>query len=148
MADFVINEWLWEDASGINGTQAQRDCLGLISMLAGSEHRIVVMENSPFEQKVWNLCKSTNIVVRSIVREFLGRLRYNLDRCVLLKAETAADLPAQLAAATKADDHYLVKAQLTIAGAILVTTDEPLREAVVEAGLSCLFRNDFLRRYL
>ncbi|MHB8526143.1 MAG: hypothetical protein ACYDD2_08320 [Candidatus Acidiferrales bacterium] len=148
MADFVINEWLWEDASGKNGTRPQTEALAVITTLAAADHRIVVIEGSPFEQKVWNLCKSSNIIVRTIVREFLGRLRYNLDRSLIYSSEAVTVLTEELASAIKPDDHYLVQAQLTATGAILVTTDAPLREVATKVGLTCLSREQFLDAYI
>lgn len=147
MADFVINEWLWDDASGANGSGAQKEAFDLIVALCTSGHRIVVVEGSPFEQKVWNLCKSTDVVVRSIVREFLGRIRYDLNRCIPLKAWDVVSIQKELASATKVDDHYLLQALLTVTNSILVTTDTPLREAVSRAGLRCLSREQFLSTY-
>lgn len=147
MAIFVINEWLPEDSSGINGLEAQKTALRVITMLAASDHQIVVIAESEFEKKFWKLCKSDKIPVRGIVREYLLTLRWNSDRCLVLKAEETAALPAELASATKLDDHYLIQAQLSLVGAVLVTTDKPLGEAVGKAGLSCLSREEFLTTY-
>jgi hypothetical protein len=149
VAIFVINEWLPEDSSGVNGGGRQREAFSVISALAVSDHRIVIIEKSPFEQKFWNLCKSNrDVVVRTIVRAYLLGLRQNSDRCQILKQEEAAPIPVELATATKADDHYLLHAQLTIQGAILVTTDLPLRQAVAQIqGLPCLSREEFLSTY-
>lgn len=147
MADFVINEWLWADLSGSNGLQLQREAFSIIEKLPASDHRIVVIEGSAFDQKAWTLCGNSN---RMIVQQMAGRYVKDVrksSRCLTLKPDTVPDLPEELASATKADDHYLLQAQLTVKGAILVTTDAPLREAVVKAGLSCLSREEFLRRY-
>jgi hypothetical protein len=74
-------------------------------------------------------------------------LRTDLNRCIVLKPEDTVPIPEALAAATKADDHYLLQALLTIAGAILVTTDGTLHEAVQAAGQSCLFREEFVSTF-
>lgn len=148
MAIFVINEWLWADLSGSNGLLAQSEAFSVIEKISASHHQIVVTEGSPFDQKAWNLCKSTNpMIVQRIAGAYLKNVRQNSDRCKVLKLEAAVVLPDQLASATKPDDHYLVQAQLSVIGAILVTTDEPLREAVGKAGLSCLSREEFLNTY-
>ena len=85
MAVFVINEWLWADASGNNGPHAQRQALDLVTRLAESDHQIVVMVGSQFDQKAWACCKSTNPAVRGIAVTYVTTLRQNLDRCVLLR---------------------------------------------------------------
>jgi hypothetical protein len=149
VADFVINEWLWDDSSGGNGLQHQREAFDCITKLAASDHRIVVIEGSSFDQKAWRLCKSTNpMIVQRIAGAYVASVRQNFDRCLILKPEAVAPLPQQFAAVIKPDDHYLVQAQLSVVGAVLVTTDEPLRDAVGKAGLSCLSREEFLSTFL
>lgn len=148
MADFVINEWLWSDLAGHNGLQHQREAFSVIASLSASDHRIVIIEGSAFDQKAWKLCKYTNpMIVQRIAGAYVANVRQNSDRCLILKPEAAAAIPDDLASATKDDDHYLLRAQLTVPGAILVTTDGPLHEAVGNAGLPCLFRELFLSAY-
>jgi hypothetical protein len=148
VAIFVINEWLWHDSSGENGVEAQRQALGVIQGLANSDHRIVVIEGSPFDRKGWALCGSSDTVVIGIAKIYRNTIRLNSDRCVLLKAAEAAELPEDLAGAVKPDDHYLVRAQRSWPEAVLVTTDQPLREAVLRYGMKCLSREEFLAGYL
>ena len=147
MAVFVINEWLWADSSGSNGPHAQRQAVDLIRKLAESNHQIVVIEGSPFDQKAWACCKSTNTAVKGLAATYITTVRLNSDRCILLKPEAAVGLSGDLASSIKPDDHYLVQAQMSVAGAVLVTTDMPLREAVLKAGLQCLSREEFLSKY-
>ncbi|HEV2422814.1 MAG TPA: hypothetical protein VGS59_13975 [Candidatus Acidoferrales bacterium] len=143
----MINEWLWEDASGVNGPEPQKTVFLLINKLATSEHRIVLIEGSPFDQKAWRLCKGDSAIVRAIVKVFVNSLRQNIDRCQILKSEPAVPIPEELAAATKHDDHYLLEAQQSVQGSIIVTTDGTLCEAVRKACLPCLFREEFLENY-
>lgn len=148
MADFVIDEWLWEDASGANGQEPQKQALTVITVLAASDHRLIFVEGSAFDRKAWNLCRSSNIVVVAIVREFLGRIRYNSDRCMVLKPEALSSIPNGLAASVEAKDHYLVQAQEFVAASILVTTDGPLHAEMKKAGRNCLSRDEFLRVHI
>lgn len=147
MAIFVINEWLWHDLLGSNGLLNQRQAFAVIEKLPASDHRIVVIEGSSFDRKAWNLCKNTDLIVQRIAGAYVRNVRQNSDRCQLLKPEAVVALPDELASAIKPDDQYLVQAQLSVSEAILVTTDDPLREAVGKAGLSCLSREVFLRTY-
>ncbi len=147
MAIFVINEWLWADSAGDNGPQAQNHAFNIITMLAASDHQIAVIEGSPFDRKAWNICKSTDTIISSIARTFVLGLRQNSNRCLILKPESVAPFPEVLAPNVKLGDRYLVQTQLTLPGAILVTTDEALCEAVKDAGFACLLRNEFLNTY-
>jgi|HubBroStandDraft_4_1064222.scaffolds.fasta_scaffold62957_1 hypothetical protein len=147
MAVFVINEWLWADSSGENGLQAQRETFNFVTQFAVSEHRMVFIEGSAFDQKAWKLCKSTNVIVGAIASAFVRSVRQNSDRCLILKPEGVITIPDELAAATKPEDHYLLHAMMSVGDSILITTDGPLREAVSRAGLACFSREDFFRIY-
>lgn len=147
MADFVINEWIWADASGDNNRERQRQAYKAITSLAVADHRIVIIEGSPFDRKAWIACKSTDTIIRLIARAYVTGLRQDSRRCVILKPDQTAQIPKELESAIKPDDHYLVRAQMTCGGAIVVTTDGPLRDTLTNAGLPCLFREEFLSRY-
>jgi len=148
MALFVINEWLWADLSGANGIEHQREALVVIEKLPTSNHKIIIIEGSQFDQKAWILCKNTSpMIVQRIGGAYVAEIRQNSDRCLILKPEAVVPLPDELASLVKVDDHYLIQAQLTVEGAILVTTDNPLREILSKAGLNSLSREDFLKTY-
>lgn len=112
--------------------------------LANSEDQIVVIVGSAFDQKTWACCKSTDSTARELAQTFVTLIRQNSDRCRLVSAEAAAVLPDDLATSIKLGDQYLIRAQLTVPGATLVTTDGPLRDAARLAGLACLSREEFL----
>lgn len=148
MAVFAINEWLWADLSGSNGNEAQREAFSVIENLPSSNHRIVVIEGSKFDQKAWNLCRNAQqMTVQRLAGIYVSTVRVDSNHCQILKAEELVDLTVELASATKLDDHYLIQALLTVEGTTLVTTDNPLREVLLKAGLSCISREEFLNTY-
>src|SRR3972149_7095774 len=101
MADFVINEWLWSDLSGDNNLQNQHDTFPVIAKLPTSAHRIVVIENSPFDRKGWSLCRNDNpMIVQRIGGAYAANVRLNSECCLVLKPSDAIAITAELAAAT------------------------------------------------
>ncbi len=144
MAAFVINEWLWHDLAGDNGRDRQLQAVNLIENLVASEHQIVVIQGSRFDQKAWSLCNHANQLVVGSVVAFVNSIRLNSDRCRILNPSEVGALPEHLTVAIKPDDHYLIQAQLAVDGATVVTTDNPLRRALENAGLSCVSRDEFL----
>ena len=88
-----------------------------------------------------------NAVARELGKTYVTTIRQNSDRCLLLRLEEAAMLSADLASSIKPADQYLVHAQLSVDGAVLVTTDGPLRRVAIGAGLPCLSRDEFLATY-
>jgi hypothetical protein len=147
VAIFIINEWLWHDSLGDNGVEGQRRAVLVIECLAASEHQVVVMEGSAFDQKAWSACKGGPTVVSFIGRSFLGKIRLDSGRCIIIKPDAAVSLPEDLVATVKPDDHYLVRLLLSVPGSILVTTDQPLREVIRQSGLECLSREEFVSRH-
>jgi predicted nucleic acid-binding protein len=88
------------------------------------------------------------MIVQRIAGAYVVNLRQNSHRCVILQPGAVSAVPADLASVTNVDDHYLIQAQLSVNGAILVTTDGALCNAVKQAGLACLSRQEFLSTYL
>jgi hypothetical protein len=149
LALFVINEWLWHDSRGENGKVHQKRALLAMTSLAESDHQIIIIEGSSFDKKAWALCRSQETVVAALAKIYVTTLRQNLDRCKLLKPDDVTALPEELISSPKLkdDDRYLVQAQQAVPGAIIVTTDGPLRELLTERGLRCLSREEFFANY-
>jgi hypothetical protein len=147
MATYVINEWLWADLSGVNGKKRQLESFTFLDKLAISEDTIVTIEGSAFDRKAWSLCKDPDPLVQRIAAFYVGRIRQNSDRCRILHPEDVRALPNDLASRVKNDDHYLIEAQLSVPDATVVTTDEPLQQALLGANLDCRLRSEFLADY-
>ena len=145
MALFVLNEWLWAYASGDPG--AQHRALEVVTRLAKSNHQIIVITGSPFERKAFACCKSHDVACSKIGAAFHRMIRLNSDRCRLLDA-TGAPALTDAFVAVKDDDRYLIQAQLSAPGSVLITTDQPLREIVQAAGRECLSPAEFIATYL
>ena len=146
MAVFVINEWLWAYASGSENDDAQRRAFEIVSKLSTSDHRVVVVTASGFVRKEFGCFKNPDIRARDIAVTFFNLLQLNPDRCITLDPDTSAALTDALAASTKDDDHYLVRALLTVPSAVLVTTDNDLRNALTAEGYECLSPEEFLNQ--
>jgi hypothetical protein len=148
VAIFVVNEWLWADLSGANDLLGQRRAFRFIQRFPSTQHQIVVIEASAFDQKAWALCKSNNPIVQRMAAVYVTAVRQDQDRCLILAAGSVNPLPLELAAVIKPDDRYLVEAQLSVPESILVTTDNPLREVLGQAGIKSISREEFLETYL
>ncbi len=149
MALFVINEWIWHDVAGQNEVSGprQQQAFDFIVKLTASDHQIVVVQGSAFDEKLKDNYYSNRALPRRIARIFFADVRDNLDRCLVRKSDDIPALSEELAASIKQKDHYLLQAQLSAPGSIIVTTDAPLCQRVRQAGLPCLSREEFLRTY-
>lgn len=108
---------------------------------------MIMIRHSKFDNKAWALCKSPDSTVRSIGKLFVLTIRYDSNRCRTLDENEVAELPEDLNRSVDGEDHYLVRAQLTVGNAILVTTDKKLQKILLEHDLGCINRENFLKDY-
>jgi len=147
MADYVLNEWVWADAVGENGRTRQLEAFQVLSALSERSDRIVVVKGSSFYAKAWKLCIAMTLPAREIAQFFKLNFLFNSDKCRLLNESELEQFPLSLSD-VKNDDQYLVRAQLTATGSVIITTDRPLKAALDQAGIPCEHRDDFVARYL
>lgn len=144
---YVVNEWLWHDLSGDNGIELQERAVAFLLAFVQSPDLIVVVQGSPFDSKAWGFCCYTDVRRRSIARLFKS-LRLDSLKCRILHAEALPELPENLAAKAKPDDHYLIQAAIAVDGSVIITTDEPLKSVLDLATIGAILRDPFLDDYL
>lgn len=147
MADYVLNEWVWADAVGENGGTRQVEAFQFLNALSRRSDRIIVVEGSSFHEEAWKLCISTTLPAREIAQFFKLNFLFNNEKCRLLSESELEEFPPSLTD-VKDDDKYLVRAQLTATGSVIITTDGPLKAALDEAGIPCEHRDEFVPKYL
>lgn len=147
MAQFVVNEWLWADLAASDRPTVQRRAITFLEQFANSDHQMILVQDSAFDHKAWSLCASYDTFRASLGKLFVLLVRQDSDRCLILSPTTLAPLPKHLANEVKPDDHYLLQAQLACPGAILVTTDSPLRNVLLKNGMPCITREEFFNTY-
>ena len=151
MADFVLNEWLWSDLRGENGEVLQNESLSVLSRLRESTDRIVVVRNSPFARKFWNLCREASTHATAAHRLAVVRFKtlfLDSAKCVQLEPDSLPDI-SDLRADCKEDDWYLIQAQRAQgAVSLIVTTDQPLIEALKNHRIPSRHRNEWVHGYI
>jgi hypothetical protein len=141
VASYVINEWFWADLRGDNGKVKLTESFELLIRFGSSPHQMVIAVGSAFDDKAWGLCNAAP----GIARMFMLTIRQDSERCLLLHRDSWAPFPEELLSKVKPADRYLVQTCLAVPESILVTTDQPLLEAVTAYGIPCLYRNDFMQ---
>jgi predicted nucleic acid-binding protein len=146
----IFDEWVWADLSGANGEEAQHETLLLLQRVFDKCDQLVAVNGSPFLRKYFNLARhaSTGDLRRRIVKVFTARFFQNSEKLHLLQEGSLPDTPPELEHKVKEDDQYLVRAYLAANADLLVTTDNPLIEALRECGIRCMNRDTFISSYL
>jgi hypothetical protein len=147
----ILDEWVWADLSGANGEEAQRETFRLLQRVFEKCDQLVTVEGSPFLRKYFNmmaLCVNQGDLRWTIVRVFRAQFFQNSQKLHLLQEGSLPDTPPELEHKVKEDDQYLVRAYLAANADLLVTTDNPLMEALSECGIRCMNRDTFISSYL
>jgi len=77
----------------------------------------------------------------------MKRFLHNSKKSVNLEASTLTSVPARIFEVTNEDDHYLIQAYLTAKASVIVTTDNPLKDAI-NNDINCQHRDEFIASYI
>lgn len=146
MSNLIIDEWLWSDLRGDNSEEKQKEAFAFLQAVYKKCDKIVTVKGSRFVQKYWDLCGHNSC--HSVVHYISANFWYNSIKSELLNESSLVPMPAKLAGQVNPDDHYLVQALLSSGAQTLVTTDGPLRDALVENKINCVHRDDFIPDYI
>jgi hypothetical protein len=139
VAWWVINEWLLEDLRGANGAERQRQAVEFLSKLVKRCDGIVVVIESAWWRKAFDLMKrSDDPAVREVSKFLHLQVLRDSQKCRLLSQENLCPLPCAL----RHDDWYLVQAYLTAKADAIITTDESLKEVLSSHNLPVLLRDE------
>ncbi len=149
MSDLVIDEWLWADLCGQNTEKAQKDTINFLQAIFKKCDKIVIVKGSRFVKKYWDLCKYDHRdKYHNIVKYIVDNFWYNSKKTVILEESSLGPIPENMAGLINLDDHYLVQALLSSEAQTLITTDVPLRDTLIENGLNCMLRDEFIADYI
>lgn len=143
---FVLNEWIFHDLWGENGTDKQRESLEFLSVFQSSDDKFVIPAEPRWTRKAYHLMRMPDVRIRGISRLLQSLLR-NPDRAI--QQETTPEIPESLLNQLPEEDVYLASAYLSVGADMLVTTDEGLFKSVSGSEIiSCRMRDEFLAGYL
>lgn len=149
MADLVLNEWLWSDLRRETSAEKHRQSLQLLLTIHQRPDRIIVVRDSPFAHKAWRLsAEAVDVEQREAIRLFKNVYLADSAKCLLLEPAALPQLPAEMTERCKDDDHYLVQAQEAMPGSIIITTDQPLMDALNACNRPCRHRDEWIGQYL
>jgi acyl-CoA-binding protein len=150
MTRLVFDEWLWADLNGENGDEARREAVEILDAVFKKCDQLVSSRGSPFLQKFYDMAKLASIgdVRRKIVEVFKAQFLENSEKLCLLQAGKLQEMPHEMEGRVKEDDRYLICCYLASEADLLVTTDNPLIEALSGSSVRCKHRKDFVSEYL
>ena len=143
---FVLNEWLFEDLLGRNGSNKQEETRQFLLALQVSEDKFVIPSKKRWNDKGYSLMTQRDIRLQGISKLF-NSLRLNSDKAIA--QVTTPEIPEDLLDQLPEEDVYLVSAYLSVGADIIITTDQPLSDSLDDSKLvSCQMRDEFLSNYL
>lgn len=149
---FAINEWLFSDLLGENGTTKRSEAEMFLVALIERPHRILFPTSTPWAQKAYKLCKAANIdlACRTANKLLFGRILRDSAKAVVVHPENATPLDPDQESRIPKEDCYLVRAAFAAGADVLVTTDQVLLDGINQAnlGFRAVHRDEFLEEYL
>ena len=142
----VLNEWLFEDLLGRNGSNKQEETRRFLLALETSEDKFVIPSKKRWNDKGYSLMTQRDIRLQMISKLF-NSLRLNSDKAIV--QVTTPEIPEALLDQLPKEDVYLVSAYLSAGADLLITTDRGLFDSLADSELvSCQMRDKFLSGYL
>lgn len=144
----VLNEWIFHDLLGQNGSERQRESTEFVNALFYSDDALVLPDEPRWMRKAYQLMATGDPERRaaSVQLHTLMQTARVIDvRAMERRVAPAPDLLRE----TPSEDIYLVEAYLSAGADMLVTTDSGLHGALADFSddVSCRLRNDFLADY-
>ena len=144
----VLNEWVFHDLLGDNGSESQRETANFLTVFFSSSDMLAVPPEPRWMRKAYQLMTLTDSQLRNTSLQFHTLLQ-DLDRVRYARIEQQEPVPQELLARTPEEDIYLVSAYLTANADTLVTTDTALHDALSDSDVvACRMRDEFLAEYL
>lgn len=149
MTDFVLNEWIWEDVRGVNGTINESAALRLLGyLLSEGVDRFVLLEGTQFHEKLlYFVGHSVQRESRRIAQLVISGI-FDSSKCIKLPENSGHDVNAALLEDMPRKDTYLVCAQYCVPGSIIVTSDGRFIEKLRKYDIPHEHRDVFIPRFL
>src|SRR5216684_8011417 len=148
MTALILDEWLWSDLKLTNGLPKQKESVALLLALQNTPDRLIVVIESPFEKKFWDLCKTANDSIQRNAVKIFRSIFFDSSKCLQISRDELPAIPLALQENCKEEDQYLVQAQHAVPGSIIITTDQPLIKLLNDQSLPCEHRDTWLVDYL
>lgn len=149
--EIVVNEWLPEylrpDADANETELADR----FVKAWLDRCDKVVIRRNSPFASKFYTyMYKSGGYPAFRKRFEVLFHLFLDSERTAIVDECNIKELSQDLAKIVPDDDKYLVELWYSVPGSVIVTTDAPLRNKLIEHDppAKIYLLNEFLLTYI
>ncbi|MCY3936712.1 MAG: hypothetical protein OXG02_05865 [Chloroflexi bacterium] len=153
---FIINEWLLHDLLGDNKSESQKQSVQILNSFTHEPHGIVILQDSPWMSKAWQLMKMTDPLQRKISQFLHLSILRDANKCRIIKEDEVEKLPDSLQqlltnSQIDNDDEYLLQTWCSSPVKIecIVTTDKNLMRALDEhyPEIRTIHRDEFLDSY-
>ncbi len=144
----VLNEWIFHDLLGQNGSELQRETSEFVNALFYSDDVLVLPDEPRWMRKAYQLMATGDPELRAASVQLHTLMQ--TARVIDVRAMDRRIAPSpELLRETPSEDIYLVEAYLSAGADALVTTDFNLHGALADFSddVSCRLRNDFLADY-
>lgn len=151
--EFVINEWFLDWHHPNASLKNQKIVRDFVSWLLLNEHKIVLLRQSPFTQKLNTYRRDFHYhpMCQLYLKIFFSQIVENPDKCRILETAPvlSADVEVKLAVGNFGSDRYLFQSAMDTAQKLIITTDQKLINHMDQTeGFNVLLAANFFQNYL
>ena len=143
----LLDEWVFHDLLGENGSDALRDTAKFLIAFRQSNDRMVFPSKKRWRQKAFQLMGLTDPLGRQLSQLFHGLLQ-DSNRAVPVETDRMPPTVQASNVQIPRKDRYLAPAYVCPDADLLVTTDQTLHRLFIQLGFNCQMRDEFLQLYL
>ena len=151
----ILDEWIFHDLQNDNDKDKQKESFQFLEKIKEKCDKIVLIENSKFEKKLWNFSKkaSKNIELKYKFKFLKYSILYNSKKIEFLNLKNM-ELKnySGILEGINSDDQYFVLSYIYLKQSgkesiIIITTDKKLKGLLEKKSISVKCRNDFIKKY-
>lgn len=149
--EIVVNEWLLDYMRPNTDSKKTSEANQFINAVVNKCYKIVIGKSTPFVSKFYKYMNSfkwdTNCRKRFI--KLFHLLFVNSDKTIIVDSANIKKLPKEIEEKTPKKDIYLIELAYCFKNRIVVTTDQPLKNKLLdESNLNIYLLDEFLEEYL
>jgi hypothetical protein len=146
----VVNEWLL-DYLRPDSEKPQRDlALKFVNSWVKKCDKVLIKRPSPFVKKFYTYMKQCgwDCDFKNRFKKMRELLFYNPDKTIIIDENEIRPLPERIEQKNLGDDRYLIELAYSTPDAIILTTDERLKEKLKdESDLKIYLLTEFMQGY-
>lgn len=148
-SNLIIDEWIYHYIIGEDGETKREKALIFVNRLYSYKGSILMLEDSPFDNKIKLLTKNTDVRIREISKMLFIGILLDSKKTVRVSEKELKPLSKRLLKIIPDDDQYLIRLFLYKKNSCIITSDTRLVGRLRnEKYIKIMLHDDFVNQYM